>query len=282
MNDLNSQQIVLLTLLVSFVTSIATGITTVSLLERAPEPVTQTINRIVEKTVERVVPEESDDSEQENPVVVKPNPEKEVVTVVVNEEDLTIDAVEKNANSLVRILSSKGEFIALGLVIKNDGTIIADSQNIQPRTNYKLKYSSGEYDSDVVFRETNSPYALLKAKNVEEGKTFTSAQFSNSQNLKLAQSVISLSGRTKNTVSTGIVSGLYTEKGVTTEDSETETTAVDKILLIETSVNPANVLPGSLLINLKGEVVGMKIGSNLVDPTDFRPSSLIASFIAGI
>ncbi len=52
--DLNKNQIILLTLLVSFVTSIATGIVTVTLIDQAPAPVAQTINQIVERTIERV------------------------------------------------------------------------------------------------------------------------------------------------------------------------------------------------------------------------------------
>jgi uncharacterized membrane-anchored protein YitT (DUF2179 family) len=56
MEDLNKNQIVLLTLLVSFVTSIATGIMTTSLLQVAPVEVTRNINRIVEKTIETVTP----------------------------------------------------------------------------------------------------------------------------------------------------------------------------------------------------------------------------------
>lgn len=52
--DLNKTQLLLLTLLVNFVTSIATGVLTVSLLDDNSPTVTQTVNRIVERTVDTV------------------------------------------------------------------------------------------------------------------------------------------------------------------------------------------------------------------------------------
>ena len=54
--DLNKKQLILLALLLSFVTSIATGITTVTLMEQAPSSVTVPINRIIKQTVEKIVP----------------------------------------------------------------------------------------------------------------------------------------------------------------------------------------------------------------------------------
>jgi hypothetical protein len=52
--DLTKSQLILLTVLVNFVTSIATGILTVSLLDTVPPVVTQTVNHVVEHTIEKV------------------------------------------------------------------------------------------------------------------------------------------------------------------------------------------------------------------------------------
>src|SRR3989344_9685665 len=55
MEELTKSQIVLLTLLVSFVTSIATGIVTVALIDQAPAGVTQTVSHIIRETVQSAV-----------------------------------------------------------------------------------------------------------------------------------------------------------------------------------------------------------------------------------
>ena len=59
LKDLNKPQLILLAILLSFVVSIATGITTVTLMEQAPSSVTVPITRIVKETVSKVIPESS-------------------------------------------------------------------------------------------------------------------------------------------------------------------------------------------------------------------------------
>ena len=54
--DLTKTQLILLAVLLSFVTSIATGITTVTLMQQAPNAVTVPITQIVRETVETIAP----------------------------------------------------------------------------------------------------------------------------------------------------------------------------------------------------------------------------------
>src|SRR3989338_2386209 len=90
--DLNKSQLILLTLLVSFVTSIATGIATVTLLQEVPAPVSQTINRVVQQTIEKVVPSYLPGKTQ---------------TVIVKEDDLVVDSVTKVRSNIGTLYSTK-------------------------------------------------------------------------------------------------------------------------------------------------------------------------------
>ena len=267
MEDLNAQQIVLLTLLVSFVTSIATGIVTVSLLEQAPEPVTQTINRVVEKTVERVVEVEPENQPE-------PQIERIVETVIVNAEDLTVEAVAKNSNNIVRIFSKAGglkNFVGIGVIVSADGQILTDSINISSGVDYVAEYPIGEKELEITFNETDSKFAILNiiGENVE---TFSVAQFGDSQSLQLAQTVIAISGSNNNVVGTGIINSL----GQDSVDSGAE----GSVTKVDTSIDPAKMVVGAILINLKGEIVGINIGESLSATASFMPINEAKIFLA--
>jgi len=94
MNNLNNHQLVLLTLLVSFVTSIATGIFTVTLLDQAPPAVTSTINRVVERTIETVVPTEKETLVKERVIVDKGG-------------ELIVSAIQKTSPAIIYVYSNE-------------------------------------------------------------------------------------------------------------------------------------------------------------------------------
>ncbi|MEX0917181.1 MAG: S1C family serine protease [Candidatus Paceibacterota bacterium] len=279
--ELTKAQIVLLTLLVSFVTSIATGIVTVTLLEEAPPELTRTINRVVERTVERVVP-----SESQGAAAVTT---KEVVTVV-KEEDLITDSIGKNAASLVRIYAldaqrERGIFLGLGFFVSKDGVIATDSSLISIARTYIVTIDSGdEFRAEGVADEKT---ALLHVRQtVPEGegpKTFTPVTFADLSSLKLGQSVISLSGKERTNIAVAVIAGMETEEVVVpiaNEDQEeggpTER-RVTKLSHVETTIEPQGVFPGSPLVNIFGEVIGMHTAELAKETGNVRyiPVSLI-------
>ena len=130
MEHLNKSQIVLLTLLVSFVTSIATGIVTVSLMDQAPPIVAATVNRVIEKTVETVTAVPSGQPAAAAETII--SREK---TIIVSESEQIAKAVESVSPSIVRLYTSSEEpaFLALGVVIDSNGTIATDSSALGER-----------------------------------------------------------------------------------------------------------------------------------------------------
>lgn len=274
MNDLNAQQIVLLCLLVSFVSSVATGITTVSLLGQSPQPVSQTINRVVERTIEKVV----------DPVVntVSNKPAERIIeTVVVNQEDLTVDAVAKNEKSLVRIYAhdrfGKRFFAGLGVVFSSDGKIITSASVADLSNTFEADYTEGNFKLNIVGAASQG-VAIFAPTNTPEGQTFASAIFGNSQNLKLAQTVIMLSGQNSNSVSTGIITALESSEGsISNLQTSSSTTPNVPISLINTSISPEIISRGAMLMNLKGEIVGMRVAGAING--SFIPSNNIKGII---
>ena len=265
MENLTKQQIILLTLLVSFVTSIATGIVTVALMNQAPVGVVQTINRVVEKTIQTVTAPSKDTQ-----TVVKE-------TVLVNSDDQIVSAVEKTSKSVIRIYRTNTDpsaglssmvFVGLGAVVTDDGIVATDNSLISDGGKY-FTTSDGDklLDLSIVKAVSGEQLALLKITNDEKNPiTFSKVPISTSD-LKLGQTVIYIGGETKNTVSTGIVSSLSV-KEIKPIDNSTSTPTETKISSIETSI-PSNFISGGLLLNLSGELVGIKSTYMDSSKTDF-------------
>jgi len=246
MEDLNKTQLILLTLLVSFVTSIATGIITVSLLQEAPQGVTQTINRVVQQTIEKVVPVESGGTQK-----VKE------VTVIVKEEDLVIDAINKNAKNIVRIkdtalVDGVSLFYGLGFLVSKDGIIVSDRrENLSVNNIYLATFSDGiSFQMRVVAYDDNASLTFFQIIKDQRNPIPSEPAILATKELQLGQTVIAIEGDKDNVVSIGrVVSFGY---GTALSGGE------KPILSIKTDISPKTKTFGGPLVNLNGEIVGIR------------------------
>lgn len=250
MEDLTKTQIVLLTLLVSFVTSIATGIITVSLLSQAPASVTQTINRVIEHTIEKVAPDTTE---------VKPTSPTVKEVTIVKEEDAILSSIDKVTQAVVRINSptvtpNPGDFYALGVIVTKSGYVLSDKRNLILDGIYVVTLADGTVLSATLVTTSAEDHLALFKINPDDAHTNNFPFIAVSKNdLKLGQSVIALEGKDKNSVAVGRVTSLntYTE-------TEADGTSVKIPYAVVTDISSVGETEGGPLLNLSGELVGLK------------------------
>ena len=273
MEDLSKQQLILLTLLLSFVTSIATGIITVSLLNEAPQEVTQTINRVVEKTIERVVPVEIPGTSTTKEV--------EKITVIVKEEDLVIDSVEKNSKSIVRLKRTVGEgtdtFQGFGLIVNSNGlTVFPENAFVEGGTYQGVFFDGATTSISIASADTKNDLVYVQpsvfSSDPKKPYAFFPVTLSKAAP-KLAQSVIVLSGVDTTSIATGRISTFgFTE--VPVKEGEPKAKILSSI---KTDITSKNEDLGSPLLNLSGEVMGIK---SVFTESVYLPSSVLKTSLA--
>ncbi len=126
LEDLTKTQLLLLTVLVNFVTSIAIGVLTVSLLDQAPPTVTQTVNRIVDRTVQTIA-----STTPIQGIISSPPPR----TVVIRDEDLLTAALAAQAARTVTLYyrSTSTAPLAIGTFLPSAKAIVTASSFALPR-----------------------------------------------------------------------------------------------------------------------------------------------------
>jgi hypothetical protein len=259
--QLSKVQIVLLTLLVSFVTSIATGIVTVSLMDQAPPSVAQTVNRIIERTVQTVVPS----GQSASAAVV--TQEK---TVVVKESDLISQAVAGADPSVVRLYSSAADspaFLGLGVILDASGTIASDMAAFGGAADGVAELADGSHVRVfITSRDAVSGIALLTAATTTiDGKTPAWAPATVSTDAPvLGETVVELAGKTVTRIADGIITALVPAAS----DAAPQT--------IETNIAPDSILAGSPLIDTNGSFIGISTGAaRAAGASDFIPASTL-------
>lgn len=242
MEHLTKAQIVLLTLFVSFVASMATGIVVVTLMGQAPDPVNQTITNVVERTIEKITPT----------FVDKPGE-----TVIVKDEDLVVSAIEKNVNSTVAFRATIGEGgilpAGVGTIVSLDGLVVTDRWNLGLGT-LTTTINGVQYKLDVISNSKTNSLGIgrLVPVSATSTATFNAVKLGNTSTLKLGQTTIVIGGRDAKTISTGLITGLDLRTVVDKETKE-ETKVLDNIAISTRFGATSN---GAPIINLSGDVIG--------------------------
>ncbi|HVY72825.1 MAG TPA: hypothetical protein VG984_02140 [Candidatus Paceibacterota bacterium] len=244
LEHLTKHQVILLTLLVSLVTSIVTGIVTVSLMNQAPQGVTRTINQIVEHTVQTVVPA------TQGAAAATVTTEK---TVVVKDDDLTAQSIAAVQKAIVRITAHGDDaLVARGVIVDSAGTALTDSDALKSSgaKEFDAILSDGSrVPATVIAPATSSPIGMVTVA-YGTSTAVTAIKMADVSKVALGQSVIRIGGKGADTVGTGVVAALP-GKGSDIEASVTSAT------------------PGSILMTIFGELIGISTADSLTDGADF-------------
>ena len=262
MEQLTKSQIVLLTLLVSFVTSIATGIVTVSLMDQAPPAVAQTVNRIIERTIETVAVEPK--GQAAATIVTQ---EK---TVIVKESDLISQALTRVNPSVVRLFTTSTDtpaFLALGVVMDASGTIVSDADIFKEGDVAIAELASGaRVRVTLTSQDTTSAIAYFAAATTTtEGKTPVWSPISIAGiHPALGATVIAIGGKSTPRVGTGIITALI----ASADDKGPQ--------VIDTDVGVESIFAGSPIITTEGSLLGLRTGiARAASATGFVSASVL-------
>ena len=257
---LTKVQIVLLTLLVSFVTSIATGIVTVSLMDQAPPSIAQTVNRVIERTVQTVVPAAQTGAAAGQKILV------------VKESDLIAQAVDKVSPSIVRLFTTETDsptFLGLGVVLSSSGVIAVDVSELGSLADATIALSDGtRVRAFVVSRDDHAGLAYLTAATSTPEKTLVWQPIVlSTTHATLGETVVALAGNTVARISDGIVTAM-----IPAADGAPQ--------IIDTSVPESAIMFGSPLIDSDGNLVGVSTSvSRTSSVSGFVPASALGTSV---
>ncbi len=290
MDDMTRTQFVMLTILVSFVTSIFTGIVIATLVSQAPTPITQTVNKVIEKTMASVA--------LSNPESKQPS---EPQQIIVTQEDLVVKLVENTSSAVVSVVATKdipiieqyfinpfegdetlGQFFDIkvpqfrqngtekkqvssgtGFFVSGDGFVLTSKHVVVDiKAEYSIITNDGtKYEAKVLARDPLQDLAILKIEpsdlSAQAGEEkFNYIPLANSDKIKVGQTVVAIGntlGEFQNTVSIGIVSGL--NRTVTASGPSGLEEQLQEIIQTDAAISPGN--SGGPLLDLNGRVVGI-------------------------
>lgn len=279
MDNLTKTQFIMLVLLVSFVTSLVTGIVTVALVSQSAEnggPI-QTIQRVIERSVGTPTPtpviENPPQTQQEVIISIAKNVTPAVVSVIATKdvpvlEQYFINPFEDDPFSrffpdfLVPQFRQRGTerrqvSAGSGFFVSADGLVVTNRHVVDDvGADYSVIRNDGKsFPAKVLARDPIKDIAILKVDPPAGGGN-PFIPLGNSDSLQVGQSVIAIGnalGEFQNTVSVGVISGLSRTVVATGGIGGPE--VLQQVIQTDAAINPGN--SGGPLLDISGRAIGV-------------------------
>lgn len=206
---------------------------------------------------------------------------------VVTEESVVIDTVKKVGPSVVTVAqdipTNNGSFqlgpfsifdvpdsdpsapvepqnIGSGFIITTDGLIVTNKHVVSSTEGkyHVITSNDKKYDVEKIYRDPLSDVAIIKIDPAQNtGQKLIPVELGDSSKLQVGQFVIAIGtalGEFKNTVTTGVISGL--SRGITAGSFfEGTSENIQNVIQTDAAINPGN--SGGPLLNSSGQVIGV-------------------------
>ena len=204
-------------------------------------PIVATIKKVMPAVVSIMISKSLRDIEKEIP--------PEVLPFLPPGPHLQIPEEEIDAHGMVKIGGGSGFIVDANGIILTNKHVIADSHaQYTVITNDNKKFTG-----QVLARDPIDDVAILKI----DAKNLPIIKLGNSSDIELGQTVLAVGnalGIFKNTVSAGIISGLFRSIRAAT-DAKSPPQELRGLIQTDAAINPGN--SGGPLVNLDGEAIGI-------------------------
>lgn len=141
-----------------------------------------------------------------------------------------------------------------GFIVSEDGLVVTNKHVVEDENAEYTFLTNDEkkFPAKVLARHPSDDVAILRI----EGKNFPTLDLGDSDSIQMGQSVIAIGnalGEFRNTVSTGVVSGL--SRSIVAQGALGGTERLNNIIQTDAAINSGN--SGGPLLNLEGKVIGI-------------------------
>ncbi len=149
-----------------------------------------------------------------------------------------------------------------GFFVSPDGIIITNRHVVvSPDVDYTIVTAVGkEYQTEILARDSVNDVAIIKIKDTKK-KKFPILELGDSNKVELGQDVVAIGnalGAFRNTVSTGVVSGL--SRFITARDGISgQSASLRGLIQTDAAINPGN--SGGPLVDLDGKVIAINVAT---------------------